>query len=399
MIVKPRIKGFVCITSHPMGCMASVKEQVAIAQSAILDKEVSPKRVLVIGASTGYGLSSRIASAFSAGADTLGVYFERPPKNDKPASAGFYNSQAFNKLTEDLSSKHLDINGDAFSKECKLEVLQKSKEMGGAFDLVIYSLASPRRTDPESGQTYRACLKPIDAVYRNKSLDTDKEEVKEISIDPASIDEIESTRKVMGGEDWKLWTEFLLKENLLAKGCMNIAYSYIGPAVTQPIYRNGTIGKAKEDLEDTAADLTQQMKEACEGSAYVSVNKAVVTQASSAIPVVPLYVSLLFKIMHSKGTHEGCIEQIVRMFRDRLYNGKSDVLVDDTNRIRLDDWEMDQDVQNEVMKAWATITTENLNQTTNFKEYQNEFLKLFGFGIEGVNYDEDIDLVDPFTSS
>ena len=399
MIVKPRIKGFVCITSHPQGCMAAVREQVEIAKANLLKEGKSPKRVLVIGASTGYGLSSRITAAFSSGADTLGVYFERPPKPDKPASAGYYNSLAFNKLAEGLDSVHLDINGDAFSQSCKLEVLERAKEMGGAFDLVIYSLASPRRTDPESGENYRACLKPIGAVYRNKTLDTDKEEVKEITIDPASQDEIESTRKVMGGEDWKLWTEFLLEENLLAEGCVNLAYSYIGPAVTQPIYRNGTIGRAKEDLEGTASELTDLMQCKCGGNAYVSVNKAVVTQASSAIPVVPLYVSLLFKIMRKMGTHEGCIEQIVRMFNDRLYSEKDEIPVDDKNRIRLDDWEMDPKVQEEVINAWSSINTENLNELTNFKEYQSEFLKLFGFGLDGVNYDEDVDLVNPFTSS
>ena len=399
MIVKPRIKGFVCITSHPQGCMAAVREQVEIAKANPLREGKSPKRVLVIGASTGYGLSSRITAAFSSGADTLGVYFERPPKPDKPASAGYYNSLAFNKLAEGLDSVHLDINGDAFSQTCKLEVLERAKEMGGAFDLVIYSLASPRRTDPESGENYRACLKPIGAVYRNKTLDTDKEEVKEITIDPASPDEIESTRKVMGGEDWKLWTEFLLEENLLAEGCVNLAYSYIGPAVTQPIYRNGTIGRAKEDLEGTASELTDLMQCKCGGNAYVSVNKAVVTQASSAIPVVPLYVSLLFKIMRKMGTHEGCIEQIVRMFNDRLYSEKDEIPLDDKNRIRLDDWEMDPKVQEEVINAWSSINTENLHELTNFKEYQSEFLKLFGFGLDGVNYDEDVDLVNPFTSS
>ena len=398
MIVKPRIKGFVCITSHPLGCMASVKQKVEIAQANVMEKDNSPKRVLVIGASTGYGLSSRIAAAHSAGADTLGVYFERPPKTNKPASAGYYNSLAFHKLCEMGSTKHLDVNGDAFSQACKMEVLERAKELGGAFDLVVYSLASPRRTDPESGENYRACLKPIGAVYRNKTLDTDRREVKEISIDPASPNEIESTRKVMGGEDWKLWTEFLLGENLLAEGCVNLAYSYIGPAVTQPIYRNGTIGKAKEDLENTASELMELMQDKCLGKAYVSVNKAVVTQASSAIPVVPLYVSLLFKVMRNTGTHEGCIEQVMRMFNDRLYSEKGAVPVDEKNRIRLDDWEMDPRVQNEVIRAWGTITTENLDEMTNFREYQSEFLKLFGFGLEEVNYDEDVDLVDPFKS-
>ena len=398
MIVKPRIKGFVCITSHPTGCMASVKHQADIAKANPSPGVKAPKRVLIIGSSTGYGLSSRVVSAFSSGADTLGVYFERPPKEEKPASAGFYNSLAFNKLTEALDSKHLDVNGDAFSVECKLKVVEMAKQFDGPFDLVIYSLASPRRVDPDTGETYRACLKPIGSVYKNKTLDTDKGEVKQISIDPANEDEIANTTKVMGGDDWKLWSDLLLKENLLANGCMNIAYSYIGPEVTQPIYRNGTIGRAKEDLERTANQISEKMKEMCSGRAYVSVNKAVVTQASSAIPVVPLYVSLLFKIMREKGTHEGCIEQIVRLFNERLYRQEEDIPVDNLGRIRLDDWEMDPQIQKEVIEAWGKITSENLLETTNFQQYQEEFLKLFGFGFDGVDYEKDLDLVHPFGS-
>ena len=396
MIVKPRIKGFVCITSHPLGCMASVKQQAELAALNKIRTDSSVKRALIIGASTGYGLSSRIVSAYSAGADTLGVYFERPPKEDKPASAGFYNSLAFNELTKSLDSQHVDVNGDAFSNECKTKVLEKAKQLGGAFDLVIYSLASPRRTDPESGNTFRACLKPIGAVYRNKTLDTDRKEVKEVTIDPANDDEIEHTRKVMGGEDWKLWTELLLRENLLADGCVNLAYSYIGPEVTQPIYRNGTIGRAKEDLESSASEISALMRKHCSGKAFVSVNKAVVTQASSAIPVVPLYVSLLFKVMREQGTHEGCIEQIIRMFNERLFTEDDAVPVDDNGRIRLDDWEMDPVIQEEVIRAWGSITTENLLETTNFKQYQEEFLKLFGFGFDEVDYTKEVDLINPF---
>ena len=396
MIVKPRIKGFVCITSHPLGCMASVKQQAELAALNKIRTDNSVKRALIIGASTGYGLSSRIVSAYSAGADTLGVYFERPPKEDKPASAGFYNSLAFNELTKSLDSQHVDVNGDAFSNECKSEVVEKAKQLGGAFDLVIYSLASPRRTDPESGDTFRACLKPIGAVYRNKTLDTDRKEVKEVTIDPANDDEIEHTRKVMGGEDWKLWTELLLRENLLADGCVNLAYSYIGPEVTQPIYRNGTIGRAKEDLESSASEISALMRKHCSGNAFVSVNKAVVTQASSAIPVVPLYVSLLFKVMREQGTHEGCIEQIIRMFNERLFTEDDAVPVDDDGRIRLDDWEMDPVIQEEVIRAWGSITTENLLETTNFKQYQEEFLKLFGFGFDEVDYTKEVDLINPF---
>ena len=303
---------------------------------------------------------------------------------------------AFNELTKSLNSQHIDVNGDAFSNECKSEVVEKAKQLGGAFDLVIYSLASPRRTDPESGDTFRACLKPIGAVYRNKTLDTDRKEVKEVTINPANDDEIEHTRKVMGGEDWKLWTELLLRENLLAEGCVNLAYSYIGPEVTQPIYRNGTIGRAKEDLESSASEISALMRKQCNGKAFVSVNKAVVTQASSAIPVVPLYVSLLFKVMREQGTHEGCIEQIIRMFNERLFTEDETVPVDDNGRIRLDDWEMDPVIQKEVIRAWGSITTENLLETTNFKEYQEEFLKLFGFGFDEVDYTKEVDLINPF---
>ena len=326
----------------------------------------------------------------------MGVYFERPPKEDKPASAGFYNSLAFNEVTKSMNSLHLDVNGDAFSNDCKSEVIEKAKQLGGTFDLVIYSLASPRRTDPESGDIYRACLKPIGAIYRNKTLDTDKEQVKEITIDPATDNEIEQTRRVMGGEDWKLWTELLINENLLAEGCINLAYSYIGPEVTQPIYRNGTIGRAKEHLEHTASALTTKMIQQCGGRAFVSVNKAVVTQASSAIPVVPLYVSLLFKVMRELNNHEGCIEQIVRMFNERLYGEEEKIPVDESGRIRLDDWEMSNEVQCEIINQWSKITSENLNSMTNFEEYQNEFLHLFGFGFDNVDYEEDVDLVSPF---
>ena len=396
MIIKPKIKGFVCITSHPKGCFANVKQQMEYAQSNPISVSKAPKRVLIIGSSTGYGLSSRVAAAFGTNADTLGVFFERPPKEEKPASAGYYNTLAFQTLAANLKSRHEDINGDAFSTECKSTVIDKAKEFGGKFDLIIYSLASPRRTDPIDGKSYRACLKPIGAVYRNKSLDTDKEEIKEITLEPASQDDIDSTIKVMGGEDWASWTELLLRENLLADGCLNIAYSYVGPEVTRPIYRNGTIGLAKEHLEEMANSLSIQMQDTCGGKALISVNKAVVTQASSAIPVVPLYVSLLFRVMRERGTHEGCIEQIVRMFKDRLYSEGEEIETYELGRIRLDDWEMAPEVQDEIVSNWAGITTETLRFKTNFEEYQKEFLKLFGFGIEGVDYEEDVDLVNPF---
>ena len=374
MIIKPRIKGFVCIT-HPVGCLENIREQIEYAKTQQIVHDRKPKRVLVIGSSTGYGISSRISAAFCCGADTLGVYFERPPSEERTASAGFYNSQAFCKFAQEAGLKAEDINGDAFSDEIKEKVLKTASAFGGKFDMVIYSLASPRRTDPQDGISYRACLKPIGAIYKNKTLDTDKKQVKEVIIDPASDEEIFQTEKVMGGEDWERWTDVLLEADLLSNDCLNIAYSYIGPQVTQPIYRNGTIGKAKLHLENTASRITQKMVEADSGKAFVSVNKALVTQASSAIPVVPLYVSILYKIMQELGTHEGCIEQTCRLFNDRLYS-EGGISVDDDNRIRLDDWEMDPKVQQKIIDVWPSVTTENLIDLTSFELYQDEFLKL-----------------------
>jgi enoyl-[acyl-carrier protein] reductase/trans-2-enoyl-CoA reductase (NAD+) len=396
MIIKPRIKGFVCITAHPLGCLANLRDQVEVASKAKIDHAAKPKRVLVIGASTGYGLSSRVTAAFSAGADTMGVYFERPPKGEKTASAGYYNSAAFCKLAGEAGLSAVDVNGDAFSNECKEEVVKKAKETGGPFDLVVYSLASPRRTDPVDGKTYRACLKPIGVIYKNKTLDTDKREVKEVTIDPANEQEISDTQKVMGGEDWEAWTDLLLAEGLMAPGCLNVAYSYIGPDVTRPIYRNGTIGKAKEHLENSASSIGEKMRSAGCGGAYVSVNKAVVTQASSAIPVVPLYVSMLFKVMEELGTHEGCIEQTCRLFSERLYGEAGAVAVDEKNRIRLDDWEMDPEVQRKIIELWPKVETENLLELTSFEKYQEGFLSLFGFGHSSVDYEAEVDPQNPF---
>jgi enoyl-[acyl-carrier protein] reductase/trans-2-enoyl-CoA reductase (NAD+) len=396
MIIKPRIKGFVCITAHPSGCMENIRHQAKIAAGVSIPNEKGPKKVLVIGASTGYGLASRITAAFSSRATTLGVSFEREPKEGKPGSAGYYNISAFQRLAEENDLVAVDINGDAFSNECKDEAIEKAREMGGGFDLVIYSLASPRRTDPSDGKVYRACLKPVGMIYKNKTLDTDRKEVKDVTIDPANDDEILQTEKVMGGEDWELWTRRLLDEGLLSKNCINLAYSYVGPEVTWPIYRNGTIGRAKAHLEKVGKNLNQVMQHSCDGSAYVSVNKAVVTQASSAIPVVPLYVSMLFKVMRELGNHEGCIEQTNRLFHDRLYGASSSLDLDVEGRIRLDDWEMADQVQQKVKELWPKVNSDNLLEMTNFDEYQEEFLRLFGFGISGVNYDKEVDPVNPF---
>jgi enoyl-[acyl-carrier protein] reductase/trans-2-enoyl-CoA reductase (NAD+) len=391
MIVKPRIRGFVCITAHPKGCEAKVRQEIEIAKSA--KKTGGPKKVLVIGASTGYGLSSRIASAFTYGADTLGVFFERPSMKGKPASAGWYNSCAFEKAAHESGLYAKSINGDAFSDEIKSRTVEMIKADLGQIDLVVYSLASPRRTDPKTGQTFKSVLKPIGDSFSNRTLDTDKNEVTEVTIEPAIQEEIDHTVKVMGGEDWELWMDALAEAGVLAPGAKSVAYSYIGPEITWPVYTNGTIGQAKKDVERAAAAITE--KHDC--AAYVAVNKAVVTQASSAIPVVPLYISILFKIMKAKGTHEDCIEQMIRLLKERLYG--EDLQLDEAGRIRIDDWEMEPDVQQAVAEIWPGITSETLNVESDYASYQQNFLSLFGFGIPGVDYSEDLEVDVPLPSS
>ncbi|WPJ96783.1 enoyl-ACP reductase FabV [Coraliomargarita algicola] len=384
MIVKPRIRGFVCITAHPKGCEAKVRQEVEIAKAA--KKSGGPKKVLVIGSSTGYGLSTRIAAAFGHDAATLGVFFERPSIKGKPASAGWYNSVAFEKAAHEAGLYAKSINGDAFSDEIKAQTIETIKADLGQVDLVVYSLASPRRTDPKTGETYKSVLKPIGESFTNRSLDTDKNEVCEVTIAPAEGDDVEHTIKVMGGEDWELWMDALDQAGVLAPGAKSVAYSYIGPELTWPVYTNGTIGQAKKDVERAAAAITA--KHDC--AAYVAVNKAVVTQASSAIPVVPLYISILFKIMKAKGTHEDCIEQMVRLLNDRLYG--DDLELDDVGRIRVDDWEMEADVQQAVADIWPSITSETLFSESDYAGYQENFLNLFGFSLPGVDYDEDVEV-------
>ena len=390
MIIEPKIRGFVCITAHPEGCAKKVADEIAIAKASSI--ESGPKKVLVIGASTGYGLSSRITAAFSCEASTLGVFFERPSSNGKPASAGWYNTVAFENEAAAAGLYAKSINGDAFSNEIKEEVIQTIKEDWGTVDCVIYSLASPRRTDPSTGNTYKSCLKPIGSSFSNTSLDTNKGLVESVSIEPANEEDIENTVKVMGGEDWELWMEALSNAGVLTEDTKTIAYSYIGPEVTWPVYKNGTIGTAKLDVERASRAIHEKYGI----EAYVSVNKAVVTQASSAIPVVPLYISILFKIMKAKGTHEGCIEQIVRLFKDRLYEGELNL--DSEGRIRVDDWEMDPEVQAEVASIWPSVTTENLRAVSDFDAYQKEFLELFGFGLEGIDYSQDVEVDRPIQS-
>jgi enoyl-[acyl-carrier protein] reductase / trans-2-enoyl-CoA reductase (NAD+) len=383
-VIKPRIRGFICITSHPVGCAAHVQEQINYVKSKP-KVDGAPKKVLVIGASTGYGLASRITAAFGGGAATLGVYFEKPPEGGKPATAGYYNSAAFEKAAKAEGLYAKNINGDAFSHAIKETVVEAIKKDLGQVDLVVYSLASPKRVHPKTGTAHSSVLKPIGQTFTAKTLDTDKDVVKDVTIEPATPEEVKETIAVMGGEDWLLWIEALKKANVLAPGVVTVAYSYIGPAVTWPIYRDGTIGKAKQDLEMTTEVITDMLAQH-KGRAYVSINKAVVTQASSAIPVVPLYISLLYKVMKQQGNHEGCIEQMYRLFAKQLYNNNHPVL-DVQGRIRLDDHEMEAAVQDAVVELWKKVTTENIHEISDIAGYHSEFLKLFGFGLPGVDYE------------
>jgi len=386
MIISPKIRGFICTTAHPDGCESHVRQQVDYVKSqAPLDN--SPKKVLVIGSSTGYGLASRIVPAFAGGADTLGVFFERPANEKKSGSPGWYNSYAFEEFAKSEGLYAKSINGDAFSDDIKNKTIEEIKKNMGQVDCVIYSLASPRRQDPKSGEIYKSCLKPIGQTYTQKTVNTDKAEVEEITIESANDDEINQTVKVMGGEDWELWIDALREANVLAPSVTTMAYSYIGPELTWSVYKDGTIGRAKIHLEQSCQRINEKIAEDG-GRAYVSVNKAVVTQASSAIPVVPLYISILFKKMKEEGIHEDCIEQIYRLFSERL---SSDPQLDSEGRIRIDDWEMRDDIQQSVAEDWEKINTDNLSEISDFEGYQSDFLKLFGFGIPGINYDAETD--------
>lgn len=387
MIVKPKVKGFICTTAHPNGCRKHVAEQIEYVKK--MGTFQGPKRVLVIGASTGFGLASRIAAAFGSGASTIGVSYEKLPTERKTATPGYYNTKAFDKMANDAGLYTKSINGDAFSHEIKEETLRIIKEDLGKVDLVIYSIASPRRTDPRTGITHGSVLKPINEVYSNKSIDFLTGEMTQVSIEPATEDEIFNTVKVMGGEDWKLWIEALNEADLLENGAITLAYSYIGPQLTFPVYRDGTIGRAKEHLEATAHELTNQLLEK-NIKAYVSVNKALVTQASSAIPVVPLYISILYKIMKKKGIHEGCIEQMYRMYKDKVY--VQNIELDEDGRIRLDDLEMRADVQDEVEKIWNVINVNNKDGYMDLDGYREEFYKLFGFGFDSIDYELDVNI-------
>lgn len=389
MIISPRTRGFICLTAHPEGCAQNVLKQINYVKAQGITN--GPKKVLVIGASTGFGLASRITSAFGTNAATIGVYFEKPSAPGKPASPGWYNTAAFEKYANEAGLYAKSINGDAFSNEIKQKTLDLIKTDLGQIDLVIYSLASPRRVHPVTGETHNSVLKPIEGSFSDKTVDFHTGSVSTVSIDPANKEEIANTVAVMGGEDWEMWINALKESDLLAPGATTVAYSYIGPALTEPVYRKGTIGRAKDHLEATAFSISDLLKD-IDGKAYVSVNKALVTQASSAIPVIPLYISLLYKVMKAKGIHEGCIEQISRLFKEHLYS-KEGVPVDEKGRIRIDDWEMREDVQNEVTALWAEATTETLPAIGDLEGYKTDFFNLFGFEVPEVDYTADVDEV------
>ncbi|OGT55375.1 MAG: trans-2-enoyl-CoA reductase [Gammaproteobacteria bacterium RIFCSPHIGHO2_12_FULL_42_10] len=389
MIIRPKIRGFICTTAHPEGCAKSVAEQIQYVKAC--GRFDGPRNVLVIGASTGYGLASRIAATYGCHAKTIGVFFEKEADEKRTASPGWYNTAAFEKQA------HLDgfyaksINGDAYSQSIKDAVMDLIRRDLQQVDLVIYSLASPRRVHPVTGQIYSSALKPIGQPFVGKTVDAFRGEVKDVTIEPANEEEIANTIAVMGGEDWEMWIDQLASENLLAPNVKTVAYSYIGPVLTHAVYKNGTIGKAKEHLKATA-DKLQGKLAALHGEAIVSVDKAVVTQASAAIPVVPLYMSILFKLMKEKGTHEGCIEQMDRLFREHLYAPHPPAR-DKDGFIRVDDLEMEQDIQRKIEEIWPQVTTENVKSLTDLDGYCDEFYRLFGFNIDGVNYDAEVDPV------
>ena len=389
MIIKPKVRGFVCVTAHPTGCAAHIQQQIDHVKSKGPIKQ-GPKNVLVIGASTGYGLASRVTASFGSGAATLGVFYERPSEEGRPATPGWYNSIAFTRAARAAGDYAENINGDAFSEAIKQQTLAMIARDMGPIDLVVYSLASPRRTHPKTGAVHKSVLKPLGAPYTNKTVDTDKAIVSEVTIDSATEMEATDTVAVMGGEDWEMWIQALADAKLLAPGATAVAYSYIGPVHTWPVYKDGTIGAAKVDLERAAMAINAKLAAHGNGRAFISVNKALVTQASSAIPVVPLYIAILYKVMKAKGTHEGCIEQMQRLFATQLYNG-SKLQFDGAGRVRVDDWEMRPEIQDAISAIWPQVTTENLATLTDIAGYQTEFLKLFGFGLPGVNYDAEVE--------
>jgi len=387
-VITARIRGFICLNAHPVGCATNVAGQIDVAKAGSPGTGIGD--ALILGASTGYGLSSLLTTTFGYGARAVGVCLERPPQGEKTASAGWYNLVAARRFAKAEGRTVEIINGDAYSNEIKAETIATLKRLGMKLDTVVYSLASPRRTDPVTGQTFTSVLKPLGQPFSSRSINLGNDQLVSVDIAPAGPADVEATVKVMGGEDWALWLRALAAEGLLARGCRTVAYSYLGPALTYPIYRSGTIGRAKEHLEQTAVALTGELA-AIGGRAVVSVNKALVTQASSAIPVVPLYISILYKVMKAQGTHEGTIGQIVRLFRDHLAPGVHPKL-DEAGRIRIDDWELAPDVQAAVDRIWNEVTTETLFTATDYAGFKREFRELFGFEVEGVDYTQPVDV-------
>jgi enoyl-[acyl-carrier protein] reductase/trans-2-enoyl-CoA reductase (NAD+) len=385
-IVRQRSRGFICINAHPDGCAEMVERQVRVALGRRPAVGTFPSKVLIIGSSTGYGLATRIASAWGWGAKTIGVFFERPPEERKTATAGYYNSVAFQGRARQDGLYAVALNADAFSDQVKRETSELIRKDLGKVDLVIYSLASPRRMHPRSQQVFQSVLKPIGASYSGKTVDFSNGQVTTLTVEPAALEEVAETTAVMGGEDWRWWIEALLENGLLAEGARTLAYSYIGPRLTWPIYRDGTIGAAKKDLMATAQALDRTLQSRIGGRAWISVNKAVVTQASAAIPVVPLYISLLFRVMKDRGLHEGCIEQMCRLLFDQL-GGAEGPRADDEGLIRLDDLELRDDVQSAVSGLWDQVTTDNLAELSDIAGFRTDFNNLFGFDVGGVDYD------------
>lgn len=408
MVITPKIRSNICINAHPVGCAKEVEREIAYVKAqkekrgvkAASEGGKGPKTVLVLGCSTGYGLASRITAAFEYGADTIGVSFEKEATETKGGTPGWYNNAAFDRAAQAAGLKSVTLNGDAYSNEMRASVIEEIKKMGGKIDLLIYSLASPVRNDPDkidpatgAHVMYRSVIKPIGKTYGGKCLDIINEKLTEMSADPANQDEIDTTVKVMGGEDWQIWIDALEKAGVLSQGFCTLAYSYIGPELSHPIYRDGTIGQAKKHLEKTALNLNEQLKKSVGGSAYVSENKGLVTRSSAVIPIISLYLAVLFKIMKKMGIHEGCIEQMERLFSERLYidgGAMGDVPVDSEHRIRIDDWELRDDVQAEAQKAMASVNDDNVREYCDLEGYKHDFLVTNGFDVEGVDYEKDV---------
>mgnify|MGYP001385531034 CR=1 FL=1 len=389
MVIKPRVRGFLCTTTHPVGCRENVRQQIAhVTEGGAIAN--GPQRVLVLGASTGYGLASRITAAFGSGASTLGVFFEKEGSERKPGTAGWYNSAAFQSFADAQGLYSKSVNGDAFSDNVKAKVIDIIKEDLGQIDLVIYSLAAPRRVHPKTGEIFQSTLKPIGKATTQKGVNTDKEVIQEYHLEPATKEEIDNTVAVMGGEDWQMWIDALDNAGVLAQGAKTTAYTYIGEKITWDIYWHGTIGAAKRDLDKRVVDIRARLA-AKGGDARVSVLKAVVTQASAAIPAMPIYLAILFKVMKARGSHEGCIEQVDRLFRESLYGSRVDP--DPEGRLRADNVELDPVIQDEVAAIWKQINTDNLKDLSDFEGYRAEFLRLFGFGVDGVDYEAEVDPV------